>query len=149
MRRYLRARQGDRDAVDDHLVGGSQARADDPQAVAKIAELDLLGRHDVVRPDGQDDVLRLIRQHRRVRHEQSRRWWRGFQAHAGEATRRQEQVAVGHGGAGMNRAAGPVERIVDEVECAFTGEARLVAQGHLHLVCEWPVLLLTGPRNVM
>jgi len=94
--------------VDDDLIGRRQTRVDDPQATAEVADLDLLRRYDVVRPDCQDDVLRLIRQHGRVRHQQGRRRRRGFQAHAGEPARRQSRSLFGTVGAGMNRAAGPV-----------------------------------------
>ena len=90
VRRHCRPRLGDRDAVDDHAVGGVEAGADDPEAVAQIADLDLLRRDDVVWPDGQDDVVRLIRQHGGVRHEEGGRRRGDLQADTGEAARRQE-----------------------------------------------------------
>ena len=101
---------------------GVETGADDPEAVAQIADLDLLRRDHVVEADGQDDVVRLIRQHGGVRHEQGWRRRGDFDADAGEAARRQETVGIRDGGAGMDRAAGAIEGVVDEVERALMGE---------------------------
>ena len=110
------------------------------QAVAKIAQLNLLRRHHVVWPDGQDDVLRLIGQH--AKHPA-----RARQAPAarppGERGRIRPASEAGRcsdGGARMNRAARPIEGVIDEVQRAFASEGLLVAQGHLHLVGERPLL---------
>ena len=54
------------------LSPGGEACTDDSQTVAEIADLDVLRRHHIVRPDCQHDVLRLIGQHGRVRYEQRR-----------------------------------------------------------------------------
>src|ERR1700733_4285707 len=47
LRRYLRSRRGRFDAVDNDPIGEREARADDPEAAAKIAQLDSLGGHHV------------------------------------------------------------------------------------------------------
>ena len=149
LRRYFRARPGRWDAVDDHAVGGGEARADDPQTVAEIAQLDLLRRHNVVRPDGQDDVLRLIGQYRSIRHEQGRRRRRDRQADTGEAARRQKQIAVGDGGARMDRAARPIERVVDEVERALASEGFSSLSDTSTLSASGPFCDCRSRRNVM
>src|SRR5262249_13583154 len=61
-----------RNAVDDDLIVWREAGPDHPQAAAKIADLDLLGHDRAVWRDGHDEVLRLVREYGRVRHEESR-----------------------------------------------------------------------------
>src|SRR5216684_2246055 len=48
--RYVRARPYGRNPVDDHAIGGIEPRANDPEAVAQVAQQDVLRRHDVVGP---------------------------------------------------------------------------------------------------
>src|SRR5262249_57998143 len=61
-----------RNALNDYLIVLREAGPDHPQAAAKIADLHLLGYNRAVRRDGHDEVLRLVRQYGRVRHEESR-----------------------------------------------------------------------------
>ena len=62
-----------RNALDDNLIVWREAGPDHAQAAAKIADLDPLGHNRAVRRDGHDEVLRLVREYGRVRHEESRR----------------------------------------------------------------------------
>src|SRR6516165_1053554 len=61
-----------RNALDDYLIIRREAGPDHAQATAKIADLDLLEHNRAVRRDGHDDVLRLVREYGRVRHEEGR-----------------------------------------------------------------------------
>ena len=82
--------------------GGRQAGADDPEAVAQIAELNLLWRDNVVRANGQHDAVRLVRQDGSIRHKQVRApaGRTSTRTRAKAAGRQQQSVSVrwrGHG----------------------------------------------------
>src|SRR6516162_2092040 len=81
-----------RNAVDDYLIIRHQAGSNHAQAAVKIANLDLLGHNRAVGRDGHDKVLRLVRQHGRVRHQESLHWGADDQPHARELARGQETV---------------------------------------------------------
>src|SRR5262249_18391634 len=61
-----------RNALNDDLIILREAGPDHTQAAAKIADLDLLGHNRAVRRDSHDDVLGLVGEYGRVRHEESR-----------------------------------------------------------------------------
>ena len=110
--------------VDDDLIVRREAGPDHAQAAAEIADLDLLGHNRAVRRDGHDEVLRLVREHGRVRAPAAP----ALEAPTTSRTRANspgvsEQIGIGDGGAGVDRAARPVERIVDEIERALPREA--------------------------
>ena len=123
-----------RNAVDDDLIVRREAGADHAQAAAKSADLDRLGYDRAVRRDGHDHVLRLVREYCRIRHQEGRHRGTDDQPHATELARRQKQIGIGNGGAGMDRPARPVERIVDKIERALPLELCLVTERDLDLV---------------
>jgi hypothetical protein len=52
----------------------AKAGPDHAQTALDIADLDLLGYNRAVRPDGHDDVLRLVWEHGCVRYQQRLHW---------------------------------------------------------------------------
>src|SRR5438445_1966907 len=122
-----------RNALDDDLIVRREAGPDHAQAAAKIADLDLLGHNRAVRRDGHDEVLRLVREYGRVRHEEGRHRSADDQPDPGEHARSQQTVRIRNGGSGVDRTARPVERIVHEIKSALPGELCFVAERDLNL----------------
>src|ERR1700744_125289 len=136
LRRDLGAGNRAQQAVDDNPVGGLEAGLDHPQPTAKLArgyDLRLYGR---VGGNRHHQVLRLVEHDRGIRQQIDRRRRRDRDVQPGELPLRQERVRIGHGGPRMNGPARPIERIVDEVERAWTGKTVLVAEADQNLVGE-------------
>jgi len=108
-----------RNALDDDLIVRREAGPDHAQAAAKIADLDLLGHNRAVRRDGHDEVLRLVREYGRVRHEEGRHRSADDQPDPGEHARSQQTVGIWNGGSGVDCTARPVEHIVHEIKSAL------------------------------
>src|SRR5215472_5875033 len=123
-----------RNALDDYLIVLREAGPDHPQAAAKIADLDPLGHDGAVRRDSHDDVLRLVGEYGRVRHEESRHRSADDQPDPGEQARSEQTVGIRDGGSGVDRTARPVERIVYEIKSALPSELCFVAERDLNLV---------------
>jgi hypothetical protein len=104
------------------------------EATPEIADLHLLRHHGAVLPHGEDLVPRLIGHYRRVG--QQERFSRSAerQINAGESAGRQKQVSVRDGRAGMNRAARPVECVIDKVERTVPAKLRFVAECDFDLI---------------
>src|SRR6516165_1052905 len=88
--RNFRPRCRVRNAVDDDLIVWREAGPDHAQAAVKIADLDPLGHNGAVRRDSHDDVLRLVGEYGRVRHEESRHRSADDQPDPGEQARSEQ-----------------------------------------------------------
>ena len=115
---------------------GVEARLDHPQAAAQVAGRHDLRLHGPVGGHRHHQTLRLVEHDGGGRQQKDRRGRRDRDAQPGELARRQEQVRIRHRGARVDRAAGAVERVVDEVERAVAGEIVLVAEADRDLVGE-------------
>ena len=111
-----RRRIGER--IDDDPVVWSEARPDDPQTTAYIADLDPLRHDGPVRRDGHHEMSGLVRSTAESGTNSVGAGCHG-KPYSGEFAGRKQQIRIGNGGSGVDRAARPVEHIVYEVELAL------------------------------
>lgn len=123
-----RAWTGHWNATDNYAVVGIKSGADDPEAISQIPNFNLLRRDDVIRSDGEYDVIGLIRQHGGLRHKKGRYRPGDFNADACKGARRQESVRIESGSTGMDRATRAIEGVIDEVKRALMCESTLVGE---------------------
>ncbi len=83
--------------------------------------LDRLRHHRAVRGHGQHQLLRLVQHDRGGRHQHDGLAPVHRQPQPSELARCEEQVRVGDGGAGVDGAAGAVDRVVQEIQRAGAG----------------------------
>ena len=137
------AGMGDWDAVDDDAVGWVEPGTDDAKPSRRSPIWTCFGVTTSLRPTVSTMWSDWSGSTGGIRHEQ--RWVPAgrLDAHTSEAAGRQETVGIGNGGAGMDRAARAIKRVVDEVERAVMGKSGVIGERDLHLVGEHAALLLT------
>ena len=109
------------------ISSSRDAAPDDAQAVVGTgAELDRLRHHRAVLGHREQQLHRLIGDHRGVGNEDGRLLLRHRHAHPAELAWRDEEVRIGEGGAHADSARGAVVLVVDEIDRALERPVLLV-----------------------